>query len=263
MVERRTLLAREPFEVDQNAEIVSIVSNALGASRLGGASYWADSRLHRRRRHPDRAARPVAARARTRSRSGSASRTRQPSPGRCSPPRGVLRVTAFVNPALDPARVPAADGAEATAFHRALPGYAPTPVRELPELAAELGVAAVLVKDESDRFGLPAFKVLGASWAIERTLRTEPGIHTLVAASAGNHGRAVAHVAATTRARVPGLPARALGAREARGDRGRRRRGRRRRRHLRGGGRRRAHGGRRARRRRDRRRRRLPAGLAG
>ena len=43
VVERRTLLSREPFEVDQNAEIVSIVSNALGASRLGGASYWADS----------------------------------------------------------------------------------------------------------------------------------------------------------------------------------------------------------------------------
>jgi len=43
VVERRTLLSREPFEVDQNAEIVSIVSNALGASRVGGASYWADS----------------------------------------------------------------------------------------------------------------------------------------------------------------------------------------------------------------------------
>ena len=43
VVERRTLLSREPFEVDQNAEIVSIVSDALGGSRLGGASYWADS----------------------------------------------------------------------------------------------------------------------------------------------------------------------------------------------------------------------------
>ena len=106
-------------------------------------------------------------------------------------------MNAFVNPARDPARVPTADGADAMAFHRSLPGYAPTPVRELTDLAAELGVGAVLVKDESNRFGLPAFKVLGASWAIERTLRTEPGIHTLVAASAGNHGRAVAHVAAT------------------------------------------------------------------
>ena len=53
------------------------------------------------------------------------------------------------------------------------------------------------MKDESNRFGLPAFKVLGASWAIERTLQSRPDVHTLVAASAGNHGRAVAHVAAT------------------------------------------------------------------
>jgi diaminopropionate ammonia-lyase len=53
----------------------------------------------------------------------------------------------------------------------------------------------VLLKDESDRLGLPAFKVLGASWAAERALRERPGVHTLVAASAGNHGRAVAAVA--------------------------------------------------------------------
>jgi diaminopropionate ammonia-lyase len=44
------------------------------------------------------------------------------------------------------------------AFHRSIPGYVPTPLVELPELG-------VWVKDESDRFGLPAFKVLGASWA--------------------------------------------------------------------------------------------------
>ncbi len=43
VVERRTLLSREPFEVDENAEIVSIVGNALGALEVGGASYWADS----------------------------------------------------------------------------------------------------------------------------------------------------------------------------------------------------------------------------
>ena len=81
-------------------------------------------------------------------------------------------------------------------FHRSLPGYAPTPVHELPAVAAELGVAAVLLKDESDRLGLPSFKVLGASWAVERALAERPEVHTLVAASAGNHGRAVAHVAA-------------------------------------------------------------------
>lgn len=82
------------------------------------------------------------------------------------------------------------------AFHRSLPGYEPTPVRELPEVAAALGLAAVLVKDESARLGLPAFKILGASWAAERALRERPETHTLTAASAGNHGRAVARVAA-------------------------------------------------------------------
>jgi diaminopropionate ammonia-lyase len=85
---------------------------------------------------------------------------------------------------------------DALAFHRSLDGYEPTPVRELPGVAAELGLAAVLVKDESSRLGLPAFKILGASWATERALRERPDTHTLVAASAGNHGRAVAHVAA-------------------------------------------------------------------
>lgn len=95
----------------------------------------------------------------------------------------------------------------AAAFHASLPGYAPTPMRKLGE---------VLVKDESNRLGLPAFKVLGASWAIECLLRERPDVHTLVAASAGNHGRAVAHVAAQRglRCRVF-LPARSLEARRA------------------------------------------------
>ena len=102
---------------------------------------------------------------------------------------------AVVNPAVRRAEVPAAV-ADAAAFHRALPGYAPTPVRALDGAARELGLAAVAIKDESDRLGLPAFKVLGASWAVEQALRERPGVRTLVAASAGNHGRAVAHVAA-------------------------------------------------------------------
>ena len=85
---------------------------------------------------------------------------------------------------------------EAAAFHAALEGYRPTPIRQLPAVAAELGVAAVALKDESQRLGLPAFKVLGASWAAERALREHPRARALVAASAGNHGRAVAHVAA-------------------------------------------------------------------
>jgi diaminopropionate ammonia-lyase len=96
-------------------------------------------------------------------------------------------VRAVINPAYDPAAVPAPK-ADAAGFHQAWPGYAPTPVHQL--------APGVQVKDESNRFGLPAFKILGASWAVERTLREEPSVHTLVAASAGNHGRAVAHAAA-------------------------------------------------------------------
>jgi diaminopropionate ammonia-lyase len=102
---------------------------------------------------------------------------------------------AVVNPALEPDAVPAPSG-DAAAFHRRLPGYAPTPVHALPDAARELGLGAVLVKDESDRLGLPAFKILGASWAVQRALGERPGIRTLVAASAGNHGRAVARAAA-------------------------------------------------------------------
>jgi diaminopropionate ammonia-lyase len=105
-------------------------------------------------------------------------------------------VRAVVNVAANRSAVPP-PSREAAGFHHALPGYRPTPVRELPDLARELGVEAVFLKDESSRLGLPAFKILGASWAVERALRDEPDADTLVAASAGNHGRAVAHVAAT------------------------------------------------------------------
>ncbi|HEV2885366.1 MAG TPA: pyridoxal-phosphate dependent enzyme [Jatrophihabitans sp.] len=81
-------------------------------------------------------------------------------------------------------------------FHRGLPGYLPTPLVEAPDLAAELGGGRVLVKDESNRFGLPAFKILGASWAVERALAGSSGVTALVAATDGNHGRAVARLAA-------------------------------------------------------------------
>jgi diaminopropionate ammonia-lyase len=84
---------------------------------------------------------------------------------------------------------------EATAFHRSLPGYVPTPLVSLPAIAAELGVGRVLVKDESSRLGLPAFKVLGASWACRQVLERRPGA-ALVTATDGNHGRAVARMAA-------------------------------------------------------------------
>ncbi|MPY91823.1 MAG: diaminopropionate ammonia-lyase [Acidimicrobiia bacterium] len=97
-------------------------------------------------------------------------------------------------------------------FHRQLPGYAPTPLREAPRIAARAGVGRVLVKDEADRLGLPAFKVLGASWAVYRALLDHLGVPlglsfdalaarlagrglVLTTATDGNHGRAVAHVA--------------------------------------------------------------------
>src|SRR5215831_3346317 len=84
---------------------------------------------------------------------------------------------------------------DAYAFHRSLPGYAPTPLVPVPAIAAELGVGRVLVKDESSRLGLPAFKILGASWACRQVLERRPGA-TLVTATDGNHGRAVARMAA-------------------------------------------------------------------
>ncbi len=106
-------------------------------------------------------------------------------------------------------------GPRVQAFHQRLPGYAPTPLRDAPELAARCGVGRVLVKDESHRMGLPAFKILGASWATYRALCdrlggepewTTPddlatvvadrlGPLRLVAATDGNHGRAVARMA--------------------------------------------------------------------
>jgi diaminopropionate ammonia-lyase len=112
------------------------------------------------------------------------------------------------------------------AFHASLPGYAPTPLTEVPALAAELGAGRVFVKDESSRLGLPAFKVLGASWAVHQLLAGSPagepaatapadGLAALrelaagrpglifVTATDGNHGRAVARMA-----RLTGAPAR-------------------------------------------------------
>jgi diaminopropionate ammonia-lyase len=83
--------------------------------------------------------------------------------------------------------VPPPAGPEVQRFHAGLPGYRPTPLRT---------VDGVDIKDESDRFGLPAFKFLGASWAVDRLTRTDPSISVLVTASAGNHGRAVARAAA-------------------------------------------------------------------
>jgi diaminopropionate ammonia-lyase len=74
-------------------------------------------------------------------------------------------------------------------------GAPATPLVRLDGLAAALGIGSVLVKDESDRFGLPAFKIVGARYAISRVLDSQPAVRVHAAATAGNHGRAVARVA--------------------------------------------------------------------
>lgn len=107
-------------------------------------------------------------------------------------------------------------------FHRSLPGYAPSPLVDLGETAARAArVGRLLVKDERERFGLPAFKMLGASWAVFRAVLDRLASTTgadvdldgepfdvlrqaldplrplgVAAATDGNHGRAVARMAA-------------------------------------------------------------------
>lgn len=101
-------------------------------------------------------------------------------------------------------------------FHRQLPDYQPTNLIQLHQLAKTWGVGEILVKDESSRFSLGAFKVLGGSYAVAKLLcqqlklnidaidfnylvsdvvrqRIEP--ITLTTATDGNHGRAIAWVA--------------------------------------------------------------------
>jgi diaminopropionate ammonia-lyase len=94
---------------------------------------------------------------------------------------------------------PRAPEAPALAFHRGMPGYAPSELRDAPELAELMKVGRVWLKIESERFGLPSFKILGASWAAERLLagRGKRNRLCLVTATDGNHGRAVARVART------------------------------------------------------------------
>jgi diaminopropionate ammonia-lyase len=102
----------------------------------------------------------------------------------------------LANPLRD-SGLDASDSRAPLRFHRSLPGYAPTPLVEAPELARDWRVGSVRLKFEEERFGLPAFKFLGVSWAARRLLGEPPhdGDLELVAATDGNHGRAVARVA--------------------------------------------------------------------
>jgi diaminopropionate ammonia-lyase len=109
------------------------------------------------------------------------------------------------------------EAAERTmAFHSAFPEYSETPLADLRGLAAFLGLSRVFIKDESKRFGLQAFKVLGGSYAIAASiakaagvplpglclggpafggLTEKTGVLTFFTATDGNHGRGVAWAA--------------------------------------------------------------------
>ncbi|MCK5887558.1 MAG: diaminopropionate ammonia-lyase, partial [Alcanivorax sp.] len=97
-------------------------------------------------------------------------------------------------------------------FHKQVEGYQPTPLQPLDNLAKSIGVGKVLVKDESQRFDLCAFKMLGGAYAIARLLCQEYNIDindfsfdklktdikepmTFATATDGNHGRGVAWAA--------------------------------------------------------------------
>lgn len=101
----------------------------------------------------------------------------------------------------------------AACFHRQLPGFNRTPLIDLDDVAKELGLRTVRLKDESTRLGLPSFKILGASWGTFRAIAQEFNLPlstelealkqavasrpiSLHAATDGNHGRAVARMGA-------------------------------------------------------------------
>ena len=106
--------------------------------------------------------------------------------------------------------------ADVHSFHKTIPVYQPTPLYNLKGLANKLNIDKIWLKDESHRFGLKAFKVLGTSYAVAKLLSEMLGLNkdqlsfsafqnpaiknrikefTLVTATDGNHGRGVAWTA--------------------------------------------------------------------
>lgn len=98
-------------------------------------------------------------------------------------------------------------------YHHSIPGYSPTPLINLPNLARSIQIEKIWIKDESYRFGLNAFKVLGASYALAHALSAKLDVQdeqagfemfrsqslrrklqdiTVITATDGNHGRALA-----------------------------------------------------------------------
>ncbi len=128
-----------------------------------------------------------------------------------------LNETAFTQaPAASVNEFSPAELSRALAFHRTIPGYAPTPLTALDRLAGHLGVRSIHVKDESQRFGLKAFKALGGAYAMARhiaerlgqdiselpyevmvsdAVRARLGEVVFATTTDGNHGRGVAWMA--------------------------------------------------------------------
>ncbi|MBL5905610.1 diaminopropionate ammonia-lyase [Serratia fonticola] len=105
-----------------------------------------------------------------------------------------------------------AQAQKAREFHKKIAGYQPTPLCALDDLAQLFGVRKILVKDESKRFGLNAFKMLGGAYAIAQLLCEKYQIDinafsfekfkttatekmTFATTTDGNHGRGVAWAA--------------------------------------------------------------------
>ena len=109
-----------------------------------------------------------------------------------------------------------AEVAKARFFHSSFPQYSVTPLAQLNGMASYLGLGGLFVKDESFRFGLNAFKVLGGSFAMARYIAHQMGRHvsemtydyltseqcekefghaTFFTATDGNHGRGIAWAA--------------------------------------------------------------------
>lgn len=97
-----------------------------------------------------------------------------------------------LNPFFDPHhRTPSPDPATLR-FHQSMENYRPTPLWPLSRMAESLGLASLTVKDEAPRFGLGSYKVLGAAWAASRLASRNNSALYFSAATAGNHGKALA-----------------------------------------------------------------------
>ena len=80
-------------------------------------------------------------------------------------------------------------------FHRDQPEYSPSPLYRLSGLAKHLGIAELFLKNEGERYGISAVKMLGASYAMHVLYQRNPGIIEFCTATDGNHGRSVAWTA--------------------------------------------------------------------